>query len=178
MDILFLIPLNEIDATLLSYLRRGLEERFKFNVSITERVSVPSKAFDQRRQQYHSTLILKYIIEHLPTDAEKALGIADVDLYAPGLNFVFGEADLGGQGAVISVTRLRQEFYNHMGDAGLFFQRVLKEAVHEVGHMLGLGHCSDDKCVMYFSNSLADTDRKFSFLCSKCAIIADKMTVK
>jgi archaemetzincin len=99
------------------------------------------------------------------------LGIIDADLYVPGLNFVFGEADLMGCCALISLTRLRQEFYSLPADSGLFFQRVAKEAVHEIGHTLGLNHCPDVRCVMHFSNSLEDTDIKSSYLCANCARI-------
>jgi archaemetzincin len=45
----------------------------------------------------------------------------------------------------------------------------VKEAVHELGHTLGMEHCPDRSCVMYFSNSLADTDRKGEAYCSRCA---------
>jgi archaemetzincin len=97
---------------------------------------------------------------------EKILGIVDHDLYVPELNFVFGEA--GRKAAVISLTRLRQSFYLLTEDQNLFHQRVLTEAVHELGHTFGLGHCGNPKCVMFFSNSLMDTDRKGSEFCPAC----------
>ncbi|MBI5187681.1 MAG: archaemetzincin family Zn-dependent metalloprotease [Nitrospirae bacterium] len=97
---------------------------------------------------------------------EKVLGIVDHDLYVPQLNFVFGEA--GRKMAVISLTRLRQEFYGLSEDRGLFHKRTLTEAVHELGHTYGLGHCRNPRCVMFFSNSLMDTDRKGPEFCLGC----------
>jgi archaemetzincin len=97
---------------------------------------------------------------------EKVLGIVDLDLYVPELNFVFGEASQ--RAAVISLARLRQEFYNLPQDQSLFHKRALTEAVHELGHTYGLGHCGNPLCVMFFSNSLIDTDRKGSKFCPKC----------
>jgi archaemetzincin len=92
--------------------------------------------------------------------------LVDHDLYVPGLNFVFGEASQ--KVAVISFTRLRQEFYHLPEDRGLFHRRALTEAVHELGHTYGLQHCKNPHCVMFFSNTLMDTDRKGPEFCTEC----------
>jgi len=94
------------------------------------------------------------------------LGIVNHDLYVPELNFVFGEASW--KAAAISLTRLRQEFYHLPENRSLFHQRILTEAVHELGHTYGLGHCENPRCVMFFSNSLMDTDRKGPAFCARC----------
>ena len=93
---------------------------------------------------------------------EHILGVTEVDLYTPDLNFVFGQAQRPGKAAVISLNRL------HTSDLSLFRNRMVKEAVHELGHTLGLRHCPDIYCVMHFSNSLMDTDIKDSEFCLSC----------
>ena len=100
------------------------------------------------------------------------LGLVDVDVFAVGLNYVFGEAYLPGRASLVSIWRLRPEFYGERADSGVFGLRILKEAVHELGHTLGLKHCSQRLCVMHFSNSIFDTDRKQSLLCSQCYLQA------
>jgi archaemetzincin len=97
----------------------------------------------------------------------KCLGIVGIDLYALGLNFIFGEADISSGVAIISLFRLRREGYDLPKDEGLFQGRAIKEAVYEMGHTYHLSHCHDVKCVS-FSNSLADTDIKGVSFCPKC----------
>lgn len=101
-------------------------------------------------------------------DADRVLGVTEVDLYVPGLNFVFGEAQPPHGPAVISLFRLRPEFYGEPPNEELYLGRASKEAVHEVGHTLNLGHCRDPGCVMFFSNSILDTDRKNLGFCRRC----------
>lgn len=131
-------------------------------------MAVPKGAFDARRGQYHSSAILGELLARKPVNAFRLLGVIDHDLYVPRLNFVFGEADLQGGVAVISPARLREGFYGRRENAALFRSRTIKEAVHEIGHTLGLDHCPDPRCVMAFSNSLDDTDRKGADFCDRC----------
>lgn len=162
-----LVTVGKVDREVIETLRDSLSRVFKRKVSIGRAMPEPDYAFNKKRNQYLSTAILSAIIEQKEyAPYEKVLGVVDHDLYVPGLNFVFGEASV--KVAVISVIRLRQEFYGLPEDKGLFHKRVLTEAVHELGHTYGLGHCGNPQCVMFFSNSLMDTDRKGSEFCSKC----------
>ena len=106
-----------------------------------------------------------------PADAEPldlVLGVTALDLFVPRLNFVFGLAELQQNCAIISVARLDPRFYNQAPDLALLQERALKEAIHELGHLLGLPHCRDSRCIMFFSNTLADTDRKGPGFCRAC----------
>lgn len=165
---IYLIPVGQVPETDLEKLTVPLQKEFGYPVVIGERIEDIGYAYDRNRSQYHSTPILNKIRKRKPEDAIKALGIFDKDLFVPALNFVFGEADLDGPVAVISLTRLRQDFYGLKSDESLFYERAIKEAVHELGHCFGLRHCSDTKCVMHFSNSLQDTDIKSVNFCSLC----------
>lgn len=163
---LYMRPIGDVDDRTLRELKASLSSIFKVNVIIDRTMDIPDIAYNPKRNQYNSSLILNEMMKSLPQDASKVLGIIDVDLFVPRLNFVFGEAR--DSVAVISITRLRQEYYGLSGDDLLFGERVLKEAVHEVGHMYGLGHCTDRLCVMHFSNCLDDTDIKDYHFCSTC----------
>ncbi len=99
---------------------------------------------------------------------DKIVGLVDVDLYSPGFDFVFGEADIAAGVATVSLYRLRQAYYDQPPDSNVFEERAIKEAIHEVGHLYGLGHCPNPKCVMHFSISSADVDLKTDTFCAKC----------
>jgi len=123
-------------------------------------------ACDTQRNQHLSTKLLAMLGK--PEGDQRVVGVTDVDLYAPGLSFVFGEADPLSRTAIVSLCRLRQEYYGLEPDEPLLLDRAVKEAVHELGHTFGLGHCADSRCVMHFSNSLADTDLKGAQFCKRC----------
>jgi archaemetzincin len=164
---ILLVPVGQVDGRVLEVLQDDLETKFGRKVSTGKGIPYPEDAYNKKRNQYLSTAILKMLMEERAYRVYgKVLGVVDQDLYVPELNFVFGEA--GRRAAVISLTRLRQEFYHLPEDRPLFRQRVLTEAVHELGHTYRLGHCPNPRCVMFFSNSLTDTDRKGSTFCQEC----------
>ncbi|KPL04341.1 MAG: hypothetical protein AMJ90_01190 [candidate division Zixibacteria bacterium SM23_73_2] len=163
-----IIPVGEIEQSNLFDLKPKLKEVFGLEVEIKEGLDKPDYAYNPERKQYFSTSILKEIAKTSYKDCERVLGVVDLDLFVPSLNFIFGEADIWGKSCIISVSRLHQSFYGLPEDQELFQQRVLKEAVHELGHTFGLSHCPDPKCVMHFSNSLKDTDIKSHNFCKNC----------
>ncbi len=125
-------------------------------------------AFDAARQQYHSTAILKRLDELAGSDDVHLLGITSLDLYVPVLTFVFGEAQLDGCCALVSVCRLREEFYGLPPRQDLLRERLLKEAVHELGHTFGLRHCDDWGCVMASTHAVERLDVKGAAFCVTC----------
>ena len=164
-----LVPLGKIlDKSLIDFLAVRLSQIFDREVEVSARFPSPQYAFEERREQYHSTMILSRLRHAFEGVYERILGIVDVDLFAPSLNFVFGEADLLHGVAVISLFRLRPENYGLPASANLLQERALKEAIHELGHTYGLMHCNHYRCVMHFSNSLPDTDRKSHQFCRRC----------
>lgn len=161
-----LIPIGEIEKSLLETLRQSLVKVFNQSTQVDEGILLPHERWDPHRKQHLASILLDKLPR--PLSGERILGIVDADIFAPGLNFVFGQADMINRKALISLVRLRQEFYGLPPNDALFRERAVKEAVHELGHTYGLGHCPDPVCVMHFSNSLQDTDIKSLELCPLC----------
>jgi archaemetzincin len=131
-------------------------------------------ALDSRRGQYYSTAILQHI-ERISDPHARVLGVATSDLYVPVLTFVFGEAQLDGNCAVVSTARLREDFYGLPHRQDLLLERLTKEGVHELGHTFGLRHCPDWRCVMTSSHAVERLDVKQIDFCARCrkAVAAD-----
>ena len=126
-----------------------------------------SFALDSRRNQYYSTAILERLEQTCDPDA-RVLGVTDCDLFVPVLTFVFGEAQLEGNCAVVSMARLGEEYYGLPAREDVLRERLIKEAGHELGHTFGLRHCVDWRCVMASSHAVERLDVKTAVFCVRC----------
>jgi archaemetzincin len=171
MRIVSLVPVGRIEPAHLESLAEGLTLRLRAACSIQPEGLNPDFAYNALRGQYFSTEILKRLVQYPPCECWRVLGITEADLYIPILTFVFGEAQLSNHGAVVSVHRLRQEFYGMPADPQVLAQRLLKESLHELGHTFGLRHCPDYRCVMSSSHGVERIDLKLPEFCPACAAV-------
>ncbi len=161
-------PQDSVEKHVLDQLCRDLPLVFGLACRAANALLLPPDAYLPVRGQYLAAEILADLRSMRFSGADRILAITRSDLCAEGLNFVFGQAELGGRFAVISTNRLRAS--TSLGDGRLFYERVLKEATHEIGHTLGFGHCSSARCIMHFSNNLEDTDIKGPGFCPDCSV--------
>jgi archaemetzincin len=168
MRLLYAAVMGDIHTDVLHQVQRSLEDRFEAPV---RRIALaePEFAFDPRRGQYGSVPVLRMLTEARPPDAWRLLGITSKDLFIPALTFVFGQAQLEGTTAAISLARLRQEFYGMPPDPPLLAARACKEALHEIGHTIGLIHCPEHECVMALATNIRQLDAKSAEFCPACA---------
>jgi len=127
-----------------------------------------SAAYDPSREQYNSSVLLTQLLSIRPAEAFRIIGVTELDLFIPILTFVFGEAQLNGPAAIVSIHRLRNEYYGLPKNDTLLQERFEKETIHELGHTFGLVHCRNDRCVMNTSTYVENIDLKPVELCYSC----------
>jgi archaemetzincin len=169
MRIVALVPVGRVERGHLESLAQGLAARLRVACSISPDGVDAEFAYNPVRGQYHSTEILRRLLQDPGPKSWRILGVTDVDLYIPILTFVFGEAQLGDTGALVSTHRLHPEFYGMPKDPELLRERLLKEALHELGHTFGLPHCPDYLCVMSAAHSVERIDLKQTGFCAACS---------
>ena len=169
MSSILIVPIRPVDHAELTALVPPLSNALGLPVSIEESKYLdPSFAFDTYRNQFNSTTLVTALLERSALPDAKIIGITSVDLFVPVLTYVFGEAQLDGRAAVLSTFRLKEELYGLDPNPVLEHIRLLKEAIHELGHTFGLIHCHDPECVMHSSTSAEEIDVKGKDFCEEC----------
>lgn len=168
MNIVHLLPVGTIDSALLEHLCTSIPRSLHVGCEILPFRLDPASCYHAERQQFHSSELLDRVQRMVRAKDWRFLAVTDVDLYIPILKYVFGEAQIGGPCALVSIFRLRQEFYGLEPDEGVLRQRLLKESVHELGHTLDLHHCEDYRCAMASSHSVEWIDLRETAWCESC----------
>lgn len=145
----------------LSVLAANLQTVMGLNAQILPPLPKPEYAYIPLRGQFSAGKILN-ALERVAENGILKLGVVQSDLCTPILKYVFGESQLGGKAAVISLSRLGHE------DRERSYLRAAKICIHEAGHLLGIGHCRSSDCLMAFSSNLEKLDTLPLRFCGAC----------
>lgn len=160
-------PIGDLPPWIPGLLAEKLPDIFGFPVDVIPLLDNIAFAFDPERTQYYSTRVLARLETACPDHGLKVLGVTKEDLFIPILTHVYGEAQLGGRASVVSITRLLRQMPREQTGR----HRVVKEAVHELGHSFDLRHCQDPFCVMYYCRRIEDVDQKSPQFCRYCRVL-------
>jgi len=167
-DLFFeVIPFGDVGEDALAAVQTTLAARFGLPVRLRKPLPLPRDSYNASRNQFRAESILRTAYKERTQSALRTIAVCDVDIYAEGLNFVFGIASEAVSCCLVSAARLRDSFYGLRDDPKTFFARMKRLTLHEVGHTFGLPHCKN-RCVMVFANSLAELDATYDDYCPKC----------
>ncbi len=170
-------PIEGGDAVLFKLIRKTIERIFGYPTRILPILDDVKFSLDPAREQYYSTMILEKLENASPADVLKIVAITHVDLFIPILTYVFGEAQLGGRACIVSTHRLK-DGVSSIAQSDTYYLRVVKEAIHELGHTFGLRHCPDHSCIMHYCRAIADVDRKSDQFCRYCTVMLEDEKAK
>ncbi len=163
-------PIGSYEPEFLKEIAESIKQIYGLHTEVTAILKNINFAMNKDRNQYHSTLILEKLAERVSSHTSKVLAITDVDLFIPILTYVYGEAQLGGISCIISTFRLNMET-QHAASNRVISSRIVKEAIHELGHTFKLRHCPEKTCIMHYCRSINDVDRKSEQMCRHCRIL-------
>lgn len=187
MSAIFLLPMGEAERGLTEMLLQPIQNVFQVETAVMNTAVNMRSFYDEQRNQYNSTSMLQFAKENLTNSYLRSvrrhhtkayLLVTGEDLFIPILTYVFGEAELNGDVAVVSHHRLQNERYGLPPNPALLNERLRKEAIHELGHTYGLVHCRSPQCVMHTSTYVEDIDLKGESFCDPCKKIVEHTTAK
>jgi archaemetzincin len=165
--VLRIVPVGAVTPPVLERAAAVAREVLGFSPLAPSPALDPAPLLDATRRQYRADLLLA-ALRAAVRPPEKVLGLTALDLCLPVLTYVFGFAELGGAAAVVSVHRLDPRFSGRADDPGLMLERLEKEVLHELGHLFGLTHCGDRRCVMASAHDVGEIDIEEPTFCRDC----------
>jgi archaemetzincin len=127
---------------------------------------------DRTRAQTDGACLLRRLPS--PSADGLLLALTGEDLFLPALTYVFGVSELGAGRGLLSWARLRPQGEEPADGAWRrLVRRVTTEAVHELGHALGLVHCPVAACAMHRTLWPEAIDLKEPAYCPTCRAAID-----
>lgn len=156
----------KIDNTVLLEVKDHIKKIYNLEIEVIFFEQDLTYAYNSKRNQYLAEDIIQEVGKIKSQEYEKWLLIVDVDLYTRDSDFVCGLACPNTGISIISVNRLKQQFYSLEENERIFSTRLKKVATHEIGHLFNLDEfCHTKKCVIQCSYPL---DIRDSYLCESC----------
>ena len=162
------VPMGDVDFLLVNKLASNIGPVFARSVDILKGMKMPEEAYNIIRNQFSARVMLSKVERTKANSREKVIAICEEDLYLPDEAYVLGWVDTLSGTAVVSLYRIRQEFYGLPEDESKVYPRLFKEAMHRLAHLFDLTECRNPKCVNYYSQIMLDIDNKTDKFCDIC----------
>ena len=158
---------NQVDPELKKQLLENIKSTYNCTVvEINGTRTLPVKAYYKPRGRYRANQLLNDLTTIVGYN--KVIGITSRDISTTsGVHYdwgVMGLASCPGKSSVISTFRIKTP------DKAKFNDRFIKIALHELGHTMGVPHCTfSTTCFMEAANgTVKSVDRETRHMCSRC----------
>jgi predicted Zn-dependent protease len=197
LGIVFIGKISTSILTRLDYYINKIFNSFFYEILFIEELEIPPTMYENGIRKEHNLLNqalkkvtlqptdkLYYIINNLMKehDFNVGLGLTNLPIYSStdeNLLFLFGESNINYKCAIVSTHNLIPHFSEELGYDLKVRNRIIKEAIHEIGHIIiGLDHCLTADCVMRFSKNIEEIDNKSVNLCKKCKSRLNEVRLK
>ena len=172
----WLVSLGKVPQQVLDLAAGYIDTYLHRRPKILPAMDAPRYAYDHIRFQYNALTIIETLKSEFVGENEKVLALVEVDLFIPIFTHVFGEAELDGKCALVSLYRLKKAEDGTSVSWPVFSERLAKVALHELGHLYNLLHCTDENCLMRFASGLKEMDAVPLAFCRYCeAYLQDRL---
>ena len=168
--IVALVPLGKIDRAVLDAVAAAIEQRVNVKVRLEEERPLPPAAFYKPRSRWRAEKILAALDADPPPQAFKTVALTAAEISTTKGTIVDwrvgGLGSIGGPSCVLS-TWIFERFSKSKAQV---VERTVDVAVHELGHTLGLEHCTMHRCVMRDAQGkiLTSVDSSTGQYCGRC----------
>lgn len=165
-----LLPYKGFDTSLLGFIKDETERFYRCKMVLLKPVAIPSFAFYAPRNRYKADSLLQFERGLITKGLDAIAGLTNKDISTAKNEIpdwgVFGLGMCPGPACVISTYRLQKASRSMIQ----LKERVIKVVLHEIGHNLGLPHCSNNaECLMTDADgTIKQVDKEKKWLCVSC----------
>ncbi|MCB9202966.1 MAG: matrixin family metalloprotease [Flavobacteriales bacterium] len=174
-----IVSLGDFPQQYIDSIEHAIDKVYGFNSFVIANEKMPSEFYTNfKSPRYNASKIIGHLNKKTNDSVDIVLGLTSYDICVTKKNIdgsikkpeykyrdwgIFGLGYINKSGCVVSKFRLKSK------DENLLLRRIQKVSIHEIGHNLGLPHCSDKKCVMTSAaEKLSTVDGVHLNLCSEC----------
>ena len=185
-------PFGDFETTLIDTISNTIKKVYGYEVIVLENRSMPRSAFvhiKKDKPRYRADTLIRILKKDKPNNVDIVLGLTAKDISTTKWDYshkprkvkidpkgkydyrdwrIFGLAFVSGKSCVVSTFSPKKS--DMKNNTNKLVERIKKICIHEIGHNLGLKHCTaDNKCVMRDAVELINTIDKVDLaLCGTC----------